>query len=113
MRKCLSRPTKKQGRQSAIESLFKATHNPITAIIENSSSTQSSKLQKQNSISGYPIQIQVEEYNDCTISRDRPATICVDKIEQNLGTAALALERPRKSCLFKNQNTFLGKFLQL
>ncbi|KAL3276262.1 hypothetical protein HHI36_020977 [Cryptolaemus montrouzieri] len=94
-------PTKKSsGRPSAIESLCKATHRPMERVIENVS-TQQNKLQKQNSLADHPIQIQVEEYEECTISRDRPATICVDKIEQNLGTAALALERPRKKLSFQ------------
>ncbi|XP_044751064.1 capon-like protein isoform X2 [Coccinella septempunctata] len=96
-------PTKKSGKYSAIECLFKATHKPIDKIVENPGAPVS-KLKKQNSLSSYPIQIQVEEY-DCTISRDRPATICCGNIDRNLNTAALALERPRKKLSFKEPET--------
>lgn len=97
-------PTKKGGKYSAIECLFKATHKPIEKIVDNAGTPQS-KLKKQNSVSSYPIQIQVEEY-DCTISRDRPATICCGNIDRNLNTAALALERPRKKLSFKEPETY-------
>ncbi|XP_045462007.1 capon-like protein isoform X2 [Harmonia axyridis] len=97
-------PTKKTGKYSAIECLFKATHKPLEKMVE-SGGTPPSKLKKQNSVSSYPIQIQVEEY-DCNISRDRPATICCGNIERNLNTAALALERPRKKLSFKEPETY-------
>lgn len=61
-------------------------------------------LIKQNSIGSYPIKIEItdeDKYQKNTINRLRPATVCVDKLNGQRNTEALALERPRKKLSFK------------
>lgn len=68
-------------------------------------------LQKQTSVGSYP-QIQVSSFDSdlddgddlfSTISRTRPATVCVDRpsVDRRSDAEALALERPRKKLSFK------------
>lgn len=65
-----------------------------------------STLRKQNSVDSYPIKIEISAEDDDTfpdiISRTRPATICVDKLDAPRDTDALALERPRKKLSFRD-----------
>lgn len=63
---------------------------------------RAASLQKQHSVGSYPIVNgnEAEEVNG--ISRLRPATVCVDKLnDEGRQTAALALERPRKKLSFR------------
>ncbi|KAG5898192.1 hypothetical protein JTB14_013234 [Gonioctena quinquepunctata] len=61
-------------------------------------------LQKQNSVGAYPIKIEITDEDDFpakAITRERPATVCVDKLVPPGDTEALALERPRKKLSFR------------
>lgn len=62
-------------------------------------------LQKQNSIDSYPIRIEITDEDEILpfrkLDRNRPATVCVDKLEAPRDTEALALERPKKKLSFK------------
>lgn len=65
---------------------------------------RSSSLQKQHSVGSYPIVNGTNEDEAITngITRARPATVCVDKLnDEARQTAALALERPRKKLSFR------------
>ncbi|XP_018565935.1 capon-like protein isoform X1 [Anoplophora glabripennis] len=65
-----------------------------------------STLRKQNSVGSYPIRIEISAEDDDTfpdiISRTRPATVCVDKLDAPRDADALALERPRKKLSFRD-----------
>lgn len=65
-----------------------------------------STLRKQNSMDSYPIKIEISAEDDDAfpdiITRTRPATVCVDKLDAPRDADALALERPRKKLSFRD-----------
>lgn len=97
--------------QTTLEYFFK--HSPNKDAVYANSSPQNNhnkkpkahKLQKQNSIGSYPIRIEVtdedDEFSSSNINRNRPATVCVDKLDTRSDAEALALERPRKKLSFR------------
>nr|XP_022904319.1 capon-like protein isoform X1 [Onthophagus taurus] len=111
---------KKSRTQATIDYLFKPcpnSKNDKNQIYSNSRAQngqneqnghtlpRTSSLQKQHSIDSYPLKI-AESVDDQAIAsgifRNRPATVCVDKLRDELGTTeALALERPRKKISFR------------
>ncbi|XP_017773145.1 PREDICTED: uncharacterized protein LOC108560201 [Nicrophorus vespilloides] len=105
---------KKSRTQATLDYFFKScpnkpdknqiySNNRVNA--QNGSLKRAASLQKQHSVGSYPIKLDLPEekiYNSSTISRLRPATICVDKVNgEPRETAALALERPRKKLSFR------------
>lgn len=106
---------KKSRTQATIDYFFKPCPNTNKVdknhhLYSNSQTQQngheikrSSSLQKQHSVGSYPIKVDVPEVVTANgISRQRPASVCVDKInDERRETAALALERPRKKLSFR------------
>lgn len=78
---------------------------------------RASSLQKQHSVDSHPMKIDISDDEDYLhsnkLTRVRPATLCVDKINgEARETAALALERPRKKLSFREPElvtTYSGK----
>lgn len=92
--------------QATIDYFFKHCPNKEKNHVFANSNIQSDKkaLHKQNSLGAYPIKIEITHDSDeeTEIRRNRPATVCVDKISEGRDTAALALERPRKKLSFRD-----------
>lgn len=128
LKPCPNKPEKNTNR--VIENGGDGKTGSMNEIIGNTATALAGRLQrgfslrKQHSVGAYPIQrddpVDMDEAirydiatrhssvsnNNCTpnyipISRLRPATICGDKVNRELSTDALALERPRKKLSFR------------
>lgn len=102
--------SKKSRTQATLDYFFKSCPNnkekvPVQPNPNINRQRRASSLQKQHSVDSHPLKIDLsddEEYLHPKISRDRPATLCVDRINgEARETAALALERPRKKLSFR------------
>ncbi|XP_060519488.1 capon-like protein isoform X2 [Cylas formicarius] len=103
-----NKPLSKSMTQCTLDYFFK--HNSGKEKSDTYHSITSRALQKQLSLTSYPIAIKISSFDDDgddvfagePLSRSRPATVCVDKPSERINTEALALERPRKKLSFRD-----------